>query len=100
MHETRHTFASFMIAAMVTAGRVNIKAPSEYMGHSKVGVTQDLYGHLTARPRERARGHARRVPDAREHRGADRAARRRVRGTERLPAPEPIEAGVYAPGCA
>jgi integrase len=46
MHETRHTYASFMIGAMVEAGRPDIKALSSYMGHSKVGITQDLYGHL------------------------------------------------------
>ena len=39
--ECRHTFASLMIAA-----GVNAKALSEYMGHSKIAVTMDLYGHL------------------------------------------------------
>jgi integrase len=41
LHECRHTFASLMIAA-----GVNAKALSEYMGHSKIAVTMDLYGHL------------------------------------------------------
>ena len=41
LHECRHTFASFMIAA-----RVNAKAMSVYMGHASVMVTFDLYGHL------------------------------------------------------
>jgi len=40
-HESRHTFASFMIAA-----GVNAKALSVYMGHSSVMITFDLYGHL------------------------------------------------------
>jgi integrase len=41
MHECRHTFASFMIAA-----GVNAKALCVFMGHSSVTVTYDLYGHL------------------------------------------------------
>jgi integrase len=41
LHEARHTFASMMIAA-----GVNAKALSTYMGHSSIGVTLDIYGHL------------------------------------------------------
>lgn len=41
LHQARHTFASFMIAA-----GVNAKALSTYMGHSSIKVTFDLYGHL------------------------------------------------------
>ena len=41
LHECRHTYASLMIAA-----GVNAKALSEYMGHSKIALTMDLYGHL------------------------------------------------------
>ena len=41
LHECRHTFASYMIAA-----GVNAKALSEYMGHASVRFTFDLYGHL------------------------------------------------------
>jgi integrase len=41
LHECRHTFASFMIAA-----GVNAKALSVYMGHASVTITFDLYGHL------------------------------------------------------
>jgi integrase len=41
LHECRHTFASFMIAA-----GVNAKALSAYMGHASVTITFDLYGHL------------------------------------------------------
>jgi hypothetical protein len=40
LHECRHTFASFMIAA-----GVNAKALSVYMGHASVTITFDLYGH-------------------------------------------------------
>ncbi len=41
LHDCRHTFASFMIAA-----GVNLKALSSYMGHSTITVTLDRYGHL------------------------------------------------------
>jgi integrase len=41
LHECRHTFVSFMIAA-----GVNPKALSTYMGHASVTITFDLYGHL------------------------------------------------------
>jgi integrase len=46
LHECRHTFASLMIAAGLSAGSVNMKALSTYMGHSSVTVTMDRYGHL------------------------------------------------------
>jgi integrase len=41
MHECRHSFASYMIAA-----GVNAKALSRYMGHASIVITLDLYGHL------------------------------------------------------
>jgi integrase len=41
LHQARHTYASFMIAA-----GVNAKALSVFMGHSSITVTFDLYGHL------------------------------------------------------
>jgi integrase len=41
LHECRHTYAAFMIAA-----GVNGKALSTYMGHSSITVTLDRYGHL------------------------------------------------------
>jgi integrase len=41
LHECRHTFASLMIAA-----GVNAKALSTYMGHAKISITLDRYGHL------------------------------------------------------
>jgi integrase len=41
LHECRHTYASFLIAA-----GVNAKALSSYMGHSTITMTLDRYGHL------------------------------------------------------
>ena len=41
LHQARHSYASFMIAA-----GVNAKALSAFMGHSSIKVTFDLYGHL------------------------------------------------------
>jgi integrase len=41
LHECRHTYAAFMIAA-----GVNAKALSTYMGHSTISMTLDRYGHL------------------------------------------------------
>lgn len=41
LHECRHTYASFMIAA-----GVNAKALSSYMGHASITITLDRYGHL------------------------------------------------------
>jgi integrase len=41
LHECRHTYAAFMIAA-----GVNAKALSSYMGHSSITITLDRYGHL------------------------------------------------------
>jgi integrase len=41
LHEARHTFASYMIAA-----GVNAKALSTYMGHANISITLDRYGHL------------------------------------------------------
>jgi integrase len=41
LHECRHSYAAFMIAA-----NVNAKALSTYMGHSTITITLDRYGHL------------------------------------------------------
>jgi len=41
LHQARHTYAAFMIAA-----GVNAKALSSFMSHSSIKVTFDLYGHL------------------------------------------------------
>jgi integrase len=40
-HECRHTFASLLIDA-----GANPKAIQEFMGHSKIQTTFDVYGHL------------------------------------------------------
>jgi len=41
LHECRHTYASFMIAA-----GANAKAVSTYLGHANIAITMDRYGHL------------------------------------------------------
>jgi len=41
LHECRHTYAAFMIAA-----GINAKALSTYMSHTSITVTLDRYGHL------------------------------------------------------
>ncbi|MEJ7891462.1 MAG: site-specific integrase [Solirubrobacteraceae bacterium] len=41
LHQCRHTYATFMIAA-----GVNIKALQTFMGHASITVTLDRYGHL------------------------------------------------------
>jgi integrase len=41
LHDARHSYASFMIAA-----GVNLKALSEFMGHASITITLDRYGHL------------------------------------------------------
>lgn len=41
LHECRHTFASLLIDA-----GANAKAIQEFMGHSKIQTTFDIYGHL------------------------------------------------------
>jgi integrase len=41
LHDCRHTYAAFMIAA-----GINTKALCSYMGHSTITVTLDRYGHL------------------------------------------------------
>lgn len=41
LHEARHTFASYLIAA-----GANPKAISEVMGHTGIAITLDRYGHL------------------------------------------------------
>jgi integrase len=51
LHECRHTFASYMIAA-----RVNAKALSTYMGHASVTITLDRYGHLFPGAEDEAAG--------------------------------------------
>ncbi len=41
LHEGRHTFASLLIDS-----GANPKAVLEFMGHSKIQTTFDVYGHL------------------------------------------------------
>ena len=41
LHEARHCYASYMIAA-----GVNAKALSTYMGHGNIAITLDTYGHM------------------------------------------------------
>ena len=50
LHECRHTFASLLIAA-----GENPKAVQEFMGHSTITMTFDLYGHLFPGSRDEAR---------------------------------------------
>jgi integrase len=49
LHEARHTFASFAIAA-----GLNAKTLSTYMGHANITITLDLYGHLLPGNKEEA----------------------------------------------
>lgn len=49
LHESRHTFASLMIAA-----GVNPTALATYMGHASVTITLDRYGHLMPGNEEQA----------------------------------------------
>ena len=49
LHECRHTYACFMIAA-----GVNAKALCEYMGHASIAITLDRYGHLMPGNEEQA----------------------------------------------
>jgi integrase len=51
LHECRHTFASYMIAA-----GVNAKAVSTFMGHASVAFTLDRYGHLFPGAEDEAAG--------------------------------------------
>jgi integrase len=51
LHESRHTYASLMIAA-----GVNAKALSEFLGHSSITITLDRYGHLMPGAGEEAAG--------------------------------------------
>ena len=50
LHEARHSYPFLMIAA-----GVNAKVLSEFMGHSSIQVTLDLYGHLPPVPSKKQR---------------------------------------------
>jgi integrase len=67
-HECRHTFASLMIAA-----GVNAKALSTFMGHAKIGITLDRYGHLMPGSEEEAAGLLNSYLEASAEREADQA---------------------------
>ena len=51
LHEARHTYASFAIAA-----GLNAKTLSTYMGHANISITLDLYGHLMPGAEDEATG--------------------------------------------
>jgi len=51
LHECRHTYAAYMIAA-----GINAKALSTYMGHASITVTLDRYGHLLPGNEQQAAG--------------------------------------------
>ena len=53
-HQARHTYASWMIEAMVEDQTLNQKVLSEMMGHASIAITQDRYGHLMPGSLERA----------------------------------------------
>lgn len=46
LHNARHTFASYLIAAMTARNELNPKIVQTLMGHSSITVTFDRYGHL------------------------------------------------------
>lgn len=50
LHEARHSFASLLIDS-----GANAKAIQEFMGHSTITMTFDLYGHLLPGSRDQAR---------------------------------------------
>jgi integrase len=51
LHEARHCYASYAIAA-----GVNLKALSTFMGHARIAITLDLYGHLLPGSEDEAAG--------------------------------------------
>jgi integrase len=67
-HEGRHTFASLMIAA-----GVNAKALSTFMGHAKISITLDRYGHLMPGSEEEAAGMLETYLQAQRERAEDAA---------------------------
>ena len=51
LHEARHCYASYAIAA-----GVNLKALSTFTGHARIAITLDLYGHLLPGSEDEAAG--------------------------------------------
>ena len=71
LHEARHTYASFMIAA-----GVNAKALSTFMGHANIRITLDLYGHMFQARRMKPQDCSTPTCRALSRRGVDRTCRR------------------------
>lgn len=67
-HDLRHTAASVMIAA-----GINAKALSEYLGHSSIMISFDLYGHLFPGYMDEAAGMLDAYLMRGDHRGVDAA---------------------------
>ena len=65
LHQCRHTFASLLIAA-----GENPKAVQEFMGHSTITMTFDLYGHLLPGSRDEARARMDAYLEAEQSHGA------------------------------
>jgi len=63
LHQCRHTFASLLIDS-----GANAKAVQEFMGHSKIQTTFDVYGHLLPGSHDEVRARM----DAYLRRGASR----------------------------
>lgn len=49
LHDLRHTCASYMLKA-----GVNLKVISEYLGHSQIGTTMNIYGHIDIEAKKEA----------------------------------------------
>jgi len=73
-HELRHSYAAMMIAA-----GVNAKALQTFMGHAKITMTYDRYGHLMPGSEAEAAELAGAYMDAQRKRAEDAA---RAAGTE------------------
>ena len=48
-HDLRHTNASIMLAS-----GIDMKTMSERLGHSKIGITMDLYAHVSVEMQRKA----------------------------------------------
>ena len=64
LHECRHSYAAYMIAA-----GINSKALSTYMGHSSITITLDRYGHLLPGNGKRSSPPPRNLAQQRHQRG-------------------------------
>lgn len=77
LHEVRHTYASFAIAA-----GLNAKTLSTYMGHATIAITLHLYGHLMPGAEDLATG----LLDAYFARSAGSTAAQTAAEPEQVPA--------------